>query len=76
MTQQATGQVTLSVGGMSCGGCAAGVQRTLNQTPGVREAKVTFATGQATVEYDPAQTNPQELAAVVAAAGYQVAPVA
>jgi P-type Cu+ transporter len=74
MTQQAPGRVTLAVSGMSCGGCAAGVQRILTQAPGVREAQVTFATGQATVEYDPAQTAPQALAALVIAAGYEVAP--
>ncbi len=72
MAEQATGQVTLTVSGMSCGGCAAGVQRILLQGPGVREAQVSFAAGQATVEYDPAQTDPQALAALVTAAGYRV----
>jgi copper chaperone CopZ len=71
MGQQATGQVTLSVTGMSCGGCAAGVERKLREAPGVRHAAVVFATGQAAVEYDPALTDPHALAALLTNAGYQ-----
>ena len=76
MAQQAAERVTLAVSGMHCGGCAAGVQRALIQTAGVQAAEVSVAAGQATVEYDPAQTDPQALAAVVTAAGYRVAPLA
>jgi copper chaperone CopZ len=75
MTQQAPGQVRFAVGGMSCGGCAAGVQRALLKAPGVRAAEVSFSAGRAAVEYDPARTDPERLAAVIAAAGHQVGPL-
>jgi copper-transporting P-type ATPase V len=45
--------VELDVSGMSCGSCAARVQRTLAEQPGVSEALVNFATGRATVELQP-----------------------
>lgn len=76
MEGQAAGRVTLTVSGMSCNGCAAGIERALGQTPGVRRASVQFASGQAVVEYDPAQTSPQALAERITAAGFEVAPPA
>jgi copper chaperone CopZ len=75
MEQQA-GQVTLDVRGMSCGGCAAGIERSLMRAPGVLRAQVSFASGQAFVEFDPARTSPEALAGVVEAAGFEVAPLA
>ncbi len=41
--------IELDVSGMSCGSCAARVQRTLDGQPGVSEALVNYATGRATV---------------------------
>jgi copper chaperone CopZ len=38
-----------AVGGMTCGSCAARVQRTLGKHPGVEHAEVNFATGTARV---------------------------
>ena len=75
MAEQGAERVTLAVGGMSCDGCAAGIERTLARVPGVRAARVSFASGQANVEYDPSRTDPQALAAAVTAAGFEVAPL-
>jgi mercuric ion binding protein len=72
MAGQTTGQVAFSVSGMGCGGCAAGIQARLLATGGVKQARVDLARGLANIEYDPAVTRPQSLAAVISAAGYEV----
>jgi Cu+-exporting ATPase len=64
--------VSLPVSGMTCGNCARTVERKLATTPGVFRAQVNLAGGKATVEYDPARTNAQALAAAVESLGYQV----
>jgi copper chaperone CopZ len=64
--------VSLPVSGMTCGNCARTVERKLAATPGVLKARVDLAAAQATVEYDPARTNAQALAAAVESLGYQV----
>ncbi len=65
-------QVTLKVGGMSCGGCAANVEKALRSVPGVTGAKVDLKGGKATVDYDPAKASEKEMAAAVKKAGYKV----
>jgi cation-transporting ATPase V/Cu+-exporting ATPase len=51
---------------MTCGSCAARIQRVLGRQAGVRRADVNFATGQARVVYDPAAVAPENLRAAVA----------
>ena len=45
--------VTLKVGGMTCGGCVASVERVLKATPGVAAVKVQLSPGIAEVNFDP-----------------------
>ncbi|HTD10266.1 MAG TPA: cation transporter, partial [Solirubrobacteraceae bacterium] len=66
----------LDVSGMTCGSCAARVQRALSRQPGVSEALVNYATGRATVELKPGATDLEALAAAVQGIGYDAAPVA
>ena len=66
----------LDVSGMTCGSCAARVQRTLSRQPGVSEALVNYATGRATVALDPGAVDAQQLAAAVQSIGYGAAAVA
>ncbi|HVK37823.1 MAG TPA: heavy metal-associated domain-containing protein, partial [Candidatus Kapabacteria bacterium] len=49
----AGGRVDLPITGMTCAACANRIERQLKRAPGVRVAGVNFATGRATVEYDP-----------------------
>jgi len=70
----ATTTLSMAVRGMTCGNCARTVERKLSGTPGVRKATVDLASATATVEYDPAATGPDSLAAAVRQLGYQVAP--
>jgi copper-transporting P-type ATPase V len=68
--------VELDVSGMTCGSCAARVQRKLSRQPGVSEALVNYATGRATVVLEPGALDPEQLVAAVQSAGYDAAPVA
>ncbi len=63
-------RVDMPVVGMHCAACAVRIEGALGQTPGVSKAAVNFATGRATVEYDPAATAPTNLRDVVRGAGY------
>ena len=54
---------------MTCGSCAARVERSLNEVDGVN-ATVNYATERATVDYDPACVAPSELVDAVEAVGY------
>jgi Cu+-exporting ATPase len=61
---------TIPVSGMTCAGCSARIQRTLEETPGVDTANVNLMTGSATVSYDPAIITPQGLVEVIRRTGY------
>jgi copper-transporting P-type ATPase V len=68
--------IELDVTGMTCGSCAARVQRALSRQPGVGEALVNYATGRATVVPESDVLDPELLLAAVRKAGYDAAPVA
>jgi copper ion binding protein len=63
-------RIDLPVTGMTCAACARRVETRLSRAPGVREAGVNFATGRATVEYDPDSTGLRALMDAVEEAGY------
>jgi len=75
MAQNGEQQVTLTIGGMNCGGCAARVQETLAKVAGVSDAQVSLAQGEAVVRYDPDRTDASALVTALATAGYAVAPL-
>ena len=64
-------KVTLKVEGMTCGGCAIGVKKTLEKQKGVRKADVSFEKGQAIAEVEKGKVKPEELAAAVTKFGYK-----
>lgn len=65
-------EVTLPVEGMTCASCAARIEKVLGRVDGVSEARVSFASEEARVAFDPAKTGPIDLAAAIQRAGYQV----
>ena len=65
-------KVSLPVTGMTCAACARTIKNTLEDTPGVDKADVNFATGRATVVFDPAVVGRDELVAAVRDVGYDV----
>src|SRR5918995_1493203 len=65
-------RVDLPIEGMTCGACAARIERGLNRIDGVASASVNLAAERATVVYDPAVTGPPAFSDKVAALGYAV----
>ena len=63
-------RVEMPVLGMHCAACATRIEGALKLTPGVSRASVNYATGRATVEYDPGATAPADLLGVVRDVGY------
>jgi len=61
---------TLSVEGMTCASCVGRVERALADIPGVLDASVNLATGQARVRATAGRAAPAELVEAVAQAGY------
>ncbi len=66
----------LTVGGMSCGACAARVERALRKQVGVVDAGVNFATSRARVAFNATVTGSDSLIGAIAALGYEAAPIA
>ena len=67
-------EVELAVAGMTCGSCAARVERTLARQPGVERAAVNFATERAVVAFDPGLVALEDLVSAVGRIGYGLAP--
>lgn len=61
---------TLRLRGMSCASCANNIEEAIRSVPGVAECSVNFGVEQATVQYHPQKTNPEEIQAAIEAAGY------
>ena len=63
-------ELDLGVEGMTCGSCAARVEKVLGRHDGVRSASVNFATGKAHVAFDPTEVDLDELTAAIDKIGY------
>jgi P-type Cu+ transporter len=73
MTEAAVPErVRLEIEGMTCASCAARIERKLNRLDGV-EASVNYATEQASVEFDSARVELEQLFRTVEAIGYGAA---
>jgi len=66
-------RLDLPISGMSCASCAANVQKGLRALEGVARADVNFATGRATVVFEPRLVKPGDLVRAVRSTGYEVA---
>ena len=58
-----TAKTTLSLEGMTCGGCAAAVKLHLKRTEGVTASEVSYEHKSAEVTYDPAKVTPSDVIA-------------
>lgn len=63
-------QLTMKISGMSCGHCVESVKKALARVDGVTVERV--AIGEATVNFDPAVTNPSAVTEAVEDDGYAV----
>ncbi|GAA4429477.1 hypothetical protein GCM10023188_14890 [Pontibacter saemangeumensis] len=62
---------TFPVEGMTCSGCANGVQRSLTKLEGVKSAEVSLSDASATVAYDPSAVTPEQMQKAVESAGFR-----
>ncbi len=66
-----TASTTLTVKGMTCGGCVAAVRVQLRRTDGVIAYEVSLEKGEADVTYDPGRTDPHKIAESVSKTGFE-----
>ena len=66
-----TARTTLTIRGMTCGGCVATVKLQLKRTEGVTGYEVSLARGEAAVSYDPTRTDPKKIAESVSRTGFE-----
>ncbi|MFB3921721.1 MAG: heavy-metal-associated domain-containing protein [Terriglobia bacterium] len=67
-------RLILKIDGMDCLMCAAGLQNTLREIPGVKRAEVSFQDKQAVLDYDPAMVDPSHFTKIIADSGFKVVP--
>ncbi len=65
-------QETINIKGMMCGHCQATVEKAIKAVKGVKSVTVDLAKKQATVEYDAAATDINNIKKAVVDAGYDV----
>lgn len=63
-------KTTLTIKGMTCGGCVAAVRLQLRKTDGVTAYDVSLEKGEAEVTYDPGKTDPKKIAESVSTTGF------
>jgi Cu+-exporting ATPase len=63
-------RINIPVTGMTCAACQARVQRALAKAPGVSDASVNLLLHNATVEFDPDSTSPEQLVDAIRETGY------
>jgi Cu+-exporting ATPase len=71
--KQKTKRVHMPITGMTCSTCAGTIEKGLARIPGVKEARVNFASEKATIEYDPAKVKPSTFKSVISELGYGIA---
>jgi cation-transporting ATPase V len=70
---EAIGHGDYPIAGMSCASCAAWIERTLAEVPGVADVAVNFATGRASIRWDASVVTLDRLAGAVNDLGYELA---
>ena len=63
--------VTLKINGMTCGGCVNSVRKVITALDGVSAVDVSLERAQATVSFDPAQSNPADFKNAIRDAGFE-----
>ena len=68
-------EIRIMVEGLRCASCVWVTERVLERTPGVTAAMVSYATGRATLQWDPAQVDLATVAHRISALGYRPRPL-
>jgi Cu+-exporting ATPase len=66
-------KASIHITGMTCTTCAATIEKSLSETPGVEQADVNFASEKASVKYDPTKVDLAKIKNTVSQLGYGVA---
>ncbi len=66
-----TNTITLSLSGMTCGGCAFNVKNALKKVNGILSAKVTYKPQRAVIQYNTQKANIQQMIQAIKKAGYK-----
>jgi len=66
-------KANINITGMTCTTCAATIEKGLVETPGVEDARVSFASEKASVEYDPSKVDLTKIRDTISQIGYGVA---
>ena len=66
-------KVVTEVVGMTCSHCAVTIEKGLSKVAGVEQAQVSFATGKATVDFDPKKTDIAQIHSAIDKLGYKTA---
>lgn len=74
-TQAAVKEVVFRVEGMTCASCNVTVKVAAEKVRGVRSARADSEQGRAWVTFDPAQTNPDQIASAISETGYKATPL-
>lgn len=63
---------TIKIKGMTCMGCVNSIKNILRNVPGITQLEVTLDPAQATIQYNPAHTNLNQLKEAIIDAGFEV----
>lgn len=74
-TQQQKEQAVFAIEGMTCASCAMRIEKGLKKLPGILDAQVNLATERATVTFDPAHVEPEQMVQKVDTVGYKAIPL-
>ena len=66
-------KVTLKLNGMHCSSCSLLIDAALEELPGVKSAKTSYAQQQVEVEFNPKQIQIPQLVSAVKSEGYEAA---
>jgi Cu+-exporting ATPase len=69
-SSSSTQDAAISIAGMNCASCVAHVTKAARSVPGVEDCDVNLARGRASVKFDPAKTDADQIAAAITASGY------
>ena len=66
-------KANIHITGMTCTTCAATIEKSLSETPGVENANVSFASEKASIEYDPSKVDLATIKNTISQLGYNAA---
>lgn len=63
--------INLKLSGLHCTSCAANIDLTLEDTPGISSSDTNYQKSEAKITFDPVKTNPNSIRKIITDLGYQ-----